>query len=97
MRKGVLFALATLALATSSQIAAADQHPACGLGCFTTKAADEKQCGTLTGDERRDCLEKASLKYRQCTTTCASSRAKSTPAAGVIKSNASAMDRLLAQ
>ena len=93
MRKSVVFALAIYVvsvLIVAHIAAASDKRPACGLSCFTAKAEDEKQCGSLQGDPRRACMEKASLKYRNCTTTCAASpEVKSAPAPAFIKSSAS--------
>jgi hypothetical protein len=92
MRRSVLFALAVLCtflLLLAGPAGAADKPQACGLSCFVTKTQDEKQCVSLQGDTRRDCLEKASLKYRMCTTTCTSSpEVKTAPSPGVVKSSA---------
>jgi hypothetical protein len=91
MRKGVLFALGLLCTSLLFLVApagAADKPQACGLGCFVAKSQDERQCVSLQADVRRDCLEKASLKYRMCTTTCATSpEVKTTPAPTVVKSS----------
>jgi hypothetical protein len=99
MRRSVLFALAiySVSILIVAHIAAAsDKRPTCGLSCFTAKAEDEKQCSGLQGDQRRECMEKASLRYRNCTTTCATSpEVKSTPNPAVIKSNAPELETIL--
>ena len=99
MRKSVLFALTvySLSILVLAHIAvASDRRPACGLSCFTAKAEDEKQCSGLEGDLRRECMEKASLKYRNCTMTCAATpEVKSTPGPAVIKSKATDLDPIL--